>query len=197
MKIKTAGVDEVGRGCVFGPVFAGAVILNTSDEKALINLGLKDSKKLTPKKRAYLVPLIKKHSQSWSLGQASAKEIDRLGIRIATEKAMLRSLQKLSTKPEIILVDGALPLREWKGKQKTIIHGEDHYPSIAAASVLAKEARDELIKRLATRFPNYGLMNNVGYPTEFHREKLKINGPSELHRQSFLSKIISRTINPN
>ena len=188
---QVAGIDEVGKGSLFGPVFAGAVSLDSVGETYLLKAGLKDSKKLTQPKRAVLVPLIKKYSQMWSIGQASAKEIDRLGIRLATEKAMLRALQKLNIEPNLVLIDGVLPLRTWEGLQKTIIHGEDHSPAIAAASVIAKEARDSLIKRLSIRFPNYGLKKNVGYPTKLHREVLRIEGPSSLHRRSFLSKIIT------
>ncbi len=194
MMIKTnhiAGIDEVGKGSLFGPVFAGAVILDDLTAIHLRKEGVKDSKELTPKKRAYLVPLIKKSCIEWGLGQASAKEIDKLGIRVATEKAMLRAIQKLKTTPKKILVDGHLPLRIWQGKQESIINGESHFVSIAAASILAKEARDDLIKRLADKFPNFGLSSNVGYPTELHRKSLKMYGPTDLHRRSFLSKIIS------
>ena len=186
---KTAGVDEVGRGCLFGPVFAGAVILNTSNELKLLNQGLKDSKKLNPRQRNHLVPLIKENSIAWALGQASAREIDTHGIRIATEKAMLRALEKFSSPPDLILVDGKLPLRLWPGKQQTQVRGESHFPSIAAASVLAKEARDELIKRLACKFSIYGLEKNKGYGTEIHRKSLITAGTSKLHRKSFLSRL--------
>ena len=188
-KTLIAGVDEVGKGCLFGPVFAGAVILNKASEIKLLNEGLKDSKKLTSRQRNNLVPLIKDNSIAWALGQASAREIDKLGIRIATEKAMLRALEKLSSEPNLILVDGILPIRPWPGEQKTQIQGESHFPSIAAASVLAKEARDELIKRLAKKYTLYDLDKNKGYGTKVHRNKLINQGPSRLHRKSFLSKL--------
>ena len=184
-----AGIDEVGKGCLFGPVFAGAVILSKENELKLLNKGLKDSKKLNSRQRNNLVPLIKENSIAWSLGQASAREIDHLGIRIATEKAMLRALQKFSSPPELILVDGILPIRLWQGKQQTQVQGESHFASIAAASVLAKEARDELIKRLACKYAFYGLEQNKGYGTEIHRNNLIKEGASRLHRKSFLSKI--------
>ncbi len=186
---KIAGVDEVGKGSLFGPVFAGAVILNKSNELALLSEGLKDSKKLTAQKRNYLVPLIQKHSIAWSLGQASAEEIDRVGIRIATERAMLRALEKFSSKPELIIVDGRLPIRLWQGKQITQVKGESHFPSIAAASVLAKEARDALIKRLSKKYFYYGLERNKGYGTKLHMSCLGKQGTSNLHRKSFLSKL--------
>ena len=184
-----AGVDEVGKGCLFGPVFAGAVILSKANELKLLSEGLKDSKKLNPRQRNHLVPLIKENSIAWSLGQASAREIDSIGIRIATEKAMLRALEKFLFPPELILVDGKLPLRLWRGKQKTQIRGESHFASIAAASVLAKEARDELIKRLSFKYTIYGLEKNKGYGTVFHRSNLIKAGASKLHRKSFLSKL--------
>ena len=184
-----AGVDEVGKGCLFGPVFAGAVILSKANELQLLSQGLKDSKKLNVRQRNYLVPLIKKNSIAWSLGQSSAREIDSIGIRLATEKAMLRALEKFVSTPDLILVDGILPISLWTGKQQTQVRGESHFPSIAAASVLAKEARDELIKRLACKYTFYGLEQNKGYGTKIHRNNLIKEGASRLHRKSFLSKI--------
>tara|TARA_Y100001968_G_scaffold149073_1_gene136305 strand:- start:260 stop:847 length:588 start_codon:yes stop_codon:yes gene_type:complete len=184
-----AGIDEVGKGCLFGPVFAGAVILSKENETKLLSQGLRDSKKLSPHQRFKLVPLIKKNSIAWSVGQASAREIDSVGIRQATEKAMLRALEKFSSPPDLILVDGILPIRLWAGKQKTQVRGESHFPSIAAASVLAKEARDGLIKRLASKYNVYELEKNKGYGTQIHRAKLIKVGASKLHRKSFLSKL--------
>ena len=184
-----AGIDEVGKGCLFGPVFAGAVVLSKANELKLLTKGLKDSKKLNSRQRHNLVPLIKKNSIDWALGQASAREIDSIGIRIATEKAMLRALEKLLSRPDLILVDGILPIRLWRGKQQTQVRGESHFPSIAAASVLAKEARDELIKRLACKYSLYGLDKNKGYGTKFHRTNLIKSGATKLHRKSFLSKL--------
>ncbi len=191
---RVAGLDEVGKGALFGPVFAGAVVLNQANEIKLIEKGLKDSKLLTPKKRAQLVPLIKKLSFSWSIGQASSLEIDSLGIRAATEKAMIRAIYGLSIKPKYLLVDGSLPIRTWPGEQETLIKGESKSCEIAAASVLAKEARDELIKKLSIDFPQYGLKKNVGYGTDFHCQALKRFGPTKLHRITFLSKIIPNKI---
>ncbi len=188
-KSQTAGVDEVGKGCLFGPVFAGAVILSKANELKLLSQGLKDSKKLNFQQRNHLVPLIKENSIAWSLGQASAREIDSFGIRMATEKAMLRALEKFLYLPDLILVDGILPIRLWKGKQRTQVRGESHFPAIAAASVLAKEARDELIKRLAKKYSLYGLEKNKGYGTAIHRESLIKAGVTKLHRKSFLSRL--------
>ena len=184
-----AGVDEVGKGCLFGPVFAAAVLLSKENEIELLNQGLKDSKKLSHRKRHNLVPLIKTNSIAWTIGQASAREIDVIGIRDATEKAMLRALEKFSSPPDLILVDGILPIRLWPGKQKTQVRGESHFASIAAASVLAKETRDELIKRLARKYNCYGLEKNKGYGTEIHRTNLIKEGATKLHRKSFISRL--------
>ena len=133
--------------------------------------------------------MIKKNSIAWSIGQASAREIDNIGIREATEKAMLRALEKFPSPPELILVDGILPIRLWAGKQKTQVRGESHFASIAAASVLAKETRDQLIQRLALKYSIYGLDKNKGYGTELHRSNLIKAGASKLHRKSFLSRL--------
>ncbi len=187
--LNIAGIDEVGKGALFGPVFAASVSLNKEAEFKLIQLGLKDSKKLSFNKRFQLAPIIKLLADSWALGQASAREIDAHGIRLATEKAMIRAVDRLPKKPDLLLVDGNLPLRLWNGDQENLIKGEDKSPSIAAASVLAKVSRDLLIKRLAIKYPFYGLDKNVGYGTTFHRNQIIEIGPTELHRKSFLSKI--------
>jgi len=184
-----AGVDEVGKGCLFGPVFAAAVILSKANETNLLSQGLKDSKKLSPQKRKNLVPLIKKHSIAWAIGQSSAREIDSIGIRKATEKAMIRALEKFPSPPDLLLVDGILPIRLWQGKQKTQVRGESHFASIAAASVIAKETRDELITRLAHKYCDYGLEKNKGYGTEIHRTNLIKAGATKLHRKSFLTRL--------
>ena len=189
IKYLIAGIDEVGKGCLFGPVFAGAVILSKENELKLQSKGLKDSKKLNPQQRKSLIPLIKENSIGWALGQASAREIDSIGIRKATEKAMIRAIEKFSISPDLILVDGILPLRCWEGKQQTQVRGESHFASIAAASVLAKEARDELIIRLASTYNLYALEKNKGYGTKIHRTNLIKAGPTRLHRKSFLSKL--------
>ena len=132
-----AGVDEVGRGSLFGPVFAGAVVLGQPCLAPLAAVGLTDSKKLTARRRADLVPTIHNLADAWALGQASAAEIDCHGIRVATEWAMLRAVQKLPRPPQLLLVDGVLPLRCWRGEQVTLVRGDSHCLAIAAASVLA------------------------------------------------------------
>ena len=189
-----AGVDEVGRGCWFGPVFAGAVILSPEAETSLAAAGLTDSKALTARRRAALVPQIQAATSAWALGQASAREIDRHGIRTATEWAMLRALQRLPLRsglaPDWVLVDGVLPLRCWSGPQQTLVRGDSQSLAIAAASVLAKQARDALITRLAVVHPGYGLERHAGYGTAVHRQALLAHGPTPLHRRSFLSRVL-------
>ena len=185
-----AGVDEVGRGCWFGPVFAAAVVLSEAAAAALTAQGLTDSKALTARRRARLVPLIEDAAEAWALGQASAGEIDDHGIRSATELAMLRALQRLPKQPDLVLVDGVLPLRLWPHPQQTIVRGDCSIAAIAAASVLAKESRDALMRRLAERFPGYGLERHAGYGTAVHRQALLAQGPTAMHRRSFLKKVI-------
>jgi len=188
---RCAGVDEVGRGCWYGPVFAAAVILPDGARDPLAAAGLTDSKALTAKRRAQLVPLIERHAESWALGQASAREIDAVGIRTATERAMLRALQRLrAPAPQLVLVDGVLPLRLWTGPQCTVVRGDSQCLEIAAASVLAKQARDALIQRLAHRHPGYGLGRHAGYGTAVHRAALLELGPTPLHRRSFLGRVL-------
>ena len=187
---RVAGVDEVGRGCLFGPVFAAAVVLDEDAEQRLWQAGLTDSKKLSAKRRAGLVPLIEQHCLTRGLGQASAHEIDAVGIRGATERAMLRALQKLAHPPNVVLVDGNLPLRLWSGSQQTVVGGDSRSAAIAAASVLAKEARDALIRRLSDQFPGYGLERHAGYGTALHQKALLALGPTSLHRRSFLQRLL-------
>ena len=183
------GVDEVGRGCLYGPVFAAAVQLPASALEPLAAAGLTDSKRLSARRRAALVPLIECWATALSLGQASAAEIDRHGIRRATELAMLRALQRRCWKPRLLIVDGNLPLRLWPGEQCTLVAGDRHCLAVAAASVLAKQARDGLMVRMAQHHPGYGLERHAGYGTARHREALASLGPTPLHRRSFLKQL--------
>ena len=143
---QVAGVDEVGRGCLFGPVFAAAVVLDQVAEQRLWQAGLTDSKKLSAKRRGSLVPLIEHHCLTRGLGQASAHEIDAVGIRRATERAMLRALQKLEHSPNVVLVDGNLPLRLWSGPQKTLVGGDSRSAAIGfrAMALNAMQAMERL-----------------------------------------------------
>jgi ribonuclease HII len=184
------GVDEVGRGCLFGPVFAAAVQLPGDALAPLAAAGLTDSKRLSARRRQALLPLIQHHALATALGQASAAEIDRWGIRRATELAMLRALQRRPWQPRLLIVDGNLPLRLWTGAQGTLVAGDRHNLAIAAASVLAKQARDQLIARLAQRYPGYGLERHAGYGTALHRGALQQLGVTPLHRRSFLRGLV-------
>ena len=129
------------------------------------------------------------HSIDWGLGQSSAREIDAIGIRLATEKAMIRAIHKLRKAPSLILVDGNLPLRLWDGKQSSVIRGESHYPSIAAASILAKVSRDIYIKELCDKYPKldeyYGLKSNKGYGAKKHMKGIETHGITPWHRRTF------------
>ncbi|MCY3537583.1 MAG: ribonuclease HII [Synechococcus sp. SB0662_bin_45] len=184
-----AGVDEVGRGCLFGPVFAAACCLDAAALPILAAAGVQDSKALTSTHRQRLLPVIRRLAVDLGLGQASAREIHQRGIRAATELAMMRALQRLATTPQLVLVDGNLRLRPWCNRQRTVVHGDQRCLTIACASIVAKQARDGLLLRLDRRFPGYGLASHKGYGTPQHRAALRRLGPTPLHRLSFLGKI--------
>ncbi len=186
----------MGRGALFGPVFAAAVVLPSEALAPLATAGLTDSKKLSPRRRAQLVPRIHNLAVAWGIGQASAAEIDRVGIRAATELAMRRALTHLAGPPALAIVDGVLPLRGWSGPQICLPKGDSRCAAIAAASVLAKQERDGLVRRLALRFPGYGLERHVGYGTAEHRAALEQHGPTPLHRLSFLGGRCTSPGNP-
>ena len=152
-------------------------------------MGVKDSKKLTPKKRKFLLPKIIALSSDYSVGQASAREIDQLGIRYATELSMIRAIKKLKDHPSELMIDGPLSLRLWKGRQRNIISGDSKFTSIAAASIIAKVTRDFLIERLEQKYSGYFIFRNKGYGTKEHFLSLKVNGITHLHRKSFLTKL--------
>ncbi len=182
------GVDEVGKGAVFGPVFSAVVVLTEKNKFSLKEFGVTDSKKLTPKKRKLLLPKILSLSLDYGIGQSSAKEIDKLGIRVATELSMLRALKKLKKKPSELIIDGPLLLRPWNGIQKNIISGDSKYISIASASIIAKVSRDNLMERLEKKYPGYYISKNKGYGTKDHFSTIRENGITNLHRKSFLKK---------
>ena len=179
MKI-IAGVDEVGRGSLIGPVYAAAVILNKSINKKL----LKDSKKLTKLKREILSKYIKKNSM-WSIGKASVKEIEKINILQASLLAMKRAIKKLKKKPTLVLVDGnKLPnLKDYK--LKSIIKGDQKIPSISAASIIAKVSRDKMISKLGKKFKGYYWDKNYGYGTKQHLKAIKNLGITSQHRKTF------------
>ena len=183
------GIDEVGRGCIFGPVFSSAVVLNLDNKYLLKNLGVDDSKKLSEKKRNSLFPKILELSKDWGIGQSSVSEIDKYGIRHATELSMLRAIYKLKLTPLKIYIDGSQPLRLWKGEQENIIKGDTKLTSIAAASILAKVKRDLLMVRLEERYKGYKISKNKGYGTSDHFSSLNYLGITNMHRKSFIKKL--------
>ena len=188
-KCPEVGIDEVGRGALFGPVFSAVVVLTEQNKFILKKFGVTDSKKLTPKKRKLLLPKIILLSSDYGIGQSSAREIDRLGIRVATELSMIRALNQLKEKPSELIIDGALLLRPWKGVQKNIVSGDSKFTAIASASIIAKVSRDKLMERLERKYSGYLIFKNKGYGTREHLEIIKKNGITDLHRRSFLKKL--------
>jgi ribonuclease HII len=180
-----AGVDEVGRGALFGPVVAAAVVLPLSALPKLIEIGVKDSKQLSAYRRAKLVKPIEGIVADWQIGYATASEIDELNIVQASVLAMKRAVLQLEVQPAICLVDGIVPIPELSILQKTIVKGDCRSSAIAAASILAKVWRDNWIASLAGQYPQYDLAKNKGYPTKKHRLALKQYGPCSEHRLSF------------
>ena len=179
MKI-IAGVDEVGRGSLIGPVYAAAVILNKSINKKL----LKDSKSLTKSKREFLSKYIKKNS-IWSVGKASVKEIEKINILKASLLAMKRAIKKIKKKPTLVLVDGN-KLPEIKNYNlRSIVKGDQKIPSISAASIIAKVTRDKVITNLGKKFKGYHWDQNYGYGTKQHLKAIKNLGITSHHRKTF------------
>ena len=187
-KVAEVGIDEVGRGAIFGPVFSAVVVLTEKNKFILKQTGVTDSKKLTPKKRKLLLPKILLLSTDYGIGQSSVREIDKHGIRIATELSMIRALKKLKEQPHELIIDGPLLLRPWIGMQKNIISGDSKFTSIASASIVAKVSRDNLMERLEKKYSGYFISKNKGYGTREHLSIIKKNGITKLHRKSFLKK---------
>jgi ribonuclease HII len=179
MKI-VAGVDEVGRGSLIGPVYAAAVILNKSIDKRL----LKDSKSLSKIKREKLFIYIKKNS-TWAIGQASMEEIEKMNILHASLLAMKRSIIKLKKRPSLVLIDGnKLPnLKNYN--LKYVIKGDQKITSISAASIIAKVSRDRFVTKLSKKFKNYKWDTNSGYGTKEHLKAIKKFGITKYHRKTF------------
>ena len=187
-KLTEVGIDEVGRGAVFGPVFSAVVVLTEKHKVTLKEFGVTDSKKLTHKKRKLLLPKILLLSTDYGIGQSSVREIDKFGIRVATELSMIRALKKLKEKPSELIIDGPLLLRPWKGTQHNVVSGDSKFTAIASASIVAKVSRDNLMERLEKKYSGYLIFKNKGYGTREHLSIIKSNGITNLHRKSFLEK---------
>ncbi len=178
--LRIAGVDEVGRGPLFGPVVAAAVILAPGCRLD----GLTDSKKLSEKKRAELDPEIRGNAVAWAIAAVDAETIDRINIRQASLLAMRRAVEQLALSPDYLLIDGRDPI-DWPCPQQPVIGGDGLSLSIAAASVLAKVYRDRLLVDFDREFPGYGLAQHKGYGSPEHLAALARLGPTPLHRRSF------------
>jgi len=177
---RIAGLDEVGRGPLFGPVVAAAVIL---PHEAKLD-GLTDSKQLGEEERIRLDRVVREVAVAWAIAEVDAATIDRINILQASRLAMRLAVERLSHAPDCLLIDGNQRI-EWECSQRTIVKGDARCLSIAAASVIAKVYRDRIIGELDAKYPGYGLKRNMGYPTASHRAALLRLGPTELHRRSF------------
>lgn len=176
-----AGCDEAGRGCLAGPVSCAAVILPPDFSNELLN----DSKQLTEKQRDRLRPVIEREALAWAVVMVEPEEIDRINILNASITGMQRALDALGVMPEHVIVDGNR-FRPWRDvPYDTVVKGDATYMSIAAASVLAKTHRDELMRRLALEYPGYGWDHNMGYPTKEHLQALFTLGLTPCHRKSY------------
>ncbi len=174
------GVDEAGRGPLAGPVVAAAVIL-----KPGVRIDVTDSKKLTKTRRRKLVPIIKENSIAISISFIDNKEIDKINILEASKKAMLEAIKGLKIKPDYVLSD-AIKLEDYlEVPTKAVIKGDLKVASIASASIIAKEARDDYMEAMDLKYPKYGFKKHMGYPTKFHLEKIKEHGICEIHRKTF------------
>lgn len=180
-KLLVCGTDEAGRGCLSGPVTAAAVILPKSFRHPMLN----DSKKLSAKQRAILAPIIKQAAISYGISHVSPQEIDRINILQASIKAMHKSIAKLETSPDFIIVDGNKFNPYPNIPHETIVKGDGKFYAIAAASVLAKTARDEYMLALHKKFPYYQWNKNMGYPTSIHKAAILKWGVSPHHRKTF------------
>ncbi len=179
------GVDEVGRGALFGSVVAAAVILPASALPELVEAKISDSKQLSAYRREELATKIRAIASAWSIGDASSTEIDQLNILQASLLAMQRAVLNLKVEPQLCLVDGIHPIKDLAIPQQTLIKGDEKSLAIACASIVAKVWRDNLIASLSFKYPMYDLAANKGYGTARHLQALKEYGASPLHRMSF------------
>ena len=180
-----SGVDEVGRGALFGPVVAAAVILPTSVLSELVEAKIRDSKQLSAYRREELAKKICNCALAWGVDSASSAEIDQINILQASLLAMKRAVLKLKVKPQLCLVDGNHTIKDLSIPQQTLVKGDEKSIVIASASIVAKVWRDDLITQWAKKYPMYDLAANKGYGTARHLQALKEYGASPLHRRSF------------
>jgi ribonuclease HII len=176
-----AGCDEAGRGCLAGPVVAAAVILDPNNPI----VGLDDSKKISEKNRELLRPEVEEKALAWAVGIVTNVEIDEINILQGSFLAMHRALDQLKTRPQLIIVDGNRFIPYKKTPYETIVKGDGKYQSIAAASILAKTHRDEIMRNLHEQYPHFGWDRNKGYPTKEHRLGIEKHEPTEWHRMTF------------
>lgn len=177
---RIAGVDEVGRGCLAGPVVAAAVILDPNHPIK----GLRDSKKLSAKKRDELAEEIKEKALAWSVAAMGPEVIDKINILQATLEAMKAAVEKLPVEPDFVQVDGN-KLPKWKWLSEAVVKGDDKVEWISAASIIAKTTRDAYMDKIAELYPQYGFEHHVGYGTAEHLKALKAYGPTPIHRKTF------------
>ncbi len=192
-KFLEAGCDEAGRGCLAGPVVAAAVILSENMDLSLLN----DSKILSESKRKAAAEFIKSNALAWAIAEVDHEEIDKINILKASIKAMHLALDKLKKRPKFIIIDGNRFYKYKNIPHQTIVDGDAKYASIAAASILAKTYRDELMLKLHEQYPVYAWNQNKGYATKLHKTMIATNGVSPLHRRTFapVSQVIQLTLN--
>jgi len=183
-------LDEAGRGPLSGPVIAVAVMTKSNFKSKILNFksnfkGIKDSKKLSPKKREEIFKILKNCPFiEWGIGRVSEKVIDKINILEATKLAMQKAIKKLKRKPDFLILDGNFKI-DLKIPQKSIVKGDEKVFSCAAASIIAKVTRDKIMERYDKKFPHYGFSKHKGYPTKFHLKMLKKYGPCKIHRKTF------------
>lgn len=185
-----AGIDEVGRGPLAGPVVAACVVMDLDHPIP----GIRDSKKISPAKRAKLAQRIREEALAFGIGIVSPEVIDEINIRQATLRAMTEAMQSMALRPDFIMVDGVDVLPEAAGmpreRMTSVVGGDDASYLIGAASILAKETRDAIMVDLDAVYPGYGFAGHKGYGTREHREAILANGPTPMHRMSFLKKLL-------
>ena len=184
-----AGVDEVGRGPLAGPIVGAAVILKNDCCTEELILEINDSKKLSKKKREALVPQIKERAVCWAIYEHSNEDIDQMGLSYCNNNIFIQALRRLRIQPDFVLSDG-FPVRGYEGRNEKVIKGDSRSAAIACASIIAKVYRDDLMETMDAVYPGYGFSGNVGYGSENHILSIRENGPCRIHRRSFLTRIL-------